>query len=253
MINHILYQFKKTWPLIIGLFIVLFLTVQCDPPVVFDQPYPLNEADLEEIPENFVGVYMCESDSSLIWISDQLIVHESYHFFQTSLARIKENENCSVEDGNMVLPGRNECIPLTYLNDSVVRGEYIVSDTLFKNKDQAVARMYQGHLVISTKLDKKEWMIHYLSPDKENLLYRSIVDRSNLKQVEKVTPMEEITTDEDKNKRYIIRPSMTEFNAIFHNKAIFIECEYLYRVKVDISSNPTLPKFKNSDLFDNNN
>ncbi|MDA9774200.1 hypothetical protein N9B82_04510 [Saprospiraceae bacterium] len=221
--------------------LVFMLFVSCEPPVVFDSPYPLGVENLEEIPTDFHGVYMCESDSSLIWISDQTIIHESYHYFQTSLERVRETDQCSIVDEMMILPGNNECIPLTYITDSIVRGEYIVSDTLFKNKKYAVARMYKGHLVINTKIEQNEWMIHYLSPDDGNLYYRSIVDKSNLKQIARITEMEDITEANSKQDRFLIKPSMKEFDALFHNEKIFIECEYLISVEMEIPPNCAYP------------
>lgn len=233
---------------LVYLIIVIAVCGSCEPPVVFNQPYPVGQPNLDEIPSVFQGVYLCESDSTLVRITGQNIIHESYYSFTSKLDELEEKEDCTIKDDQMFIKGMSECVPLKYINDSVVRGEYLMVDTLFKNKSNAFARLYKGHLILSQKLRHKEWMVHFLTPEQSDLYYRAIVDESNLSEIDQVTTMESLKDSRQDSPRYRIKPSNKEFDLLIENRRIFVECEYLIHVNLEITPNCKYPIKSNNDI-----
>ena len=228
------------------LLLILILFWSCEPPVVFDQAYPIGEADLDNIPNSFQGSFICESDSSIVHISDQLIIHESYYRFRSKLKDLEEREDCSIEDDKIFLKGMSECVPLKYINDSIVEGEYMMTDTLFKNKSHAFARLYRGHLFLSQKIKSNEWIVHFLTPDGNNLFYRAIADKSSIKEIEVITPIEKLEQADSDKPRYRITPTLKEFDLLIDSPSIFIECEYLIHINIEYIPNCKYPIRSNS-------
>ena len=210
--------------------VVLFLAA-CTPPVVFDQAYPIGEENLKEIPIHYTGSFICESDSSLLLIKKHEIVIRKENFFDLPLKYIEERDDCNIEGQEMYVSGREECIPLAFINDSTVRGTVIEHDTLFSMAVGSVARMYQGHVVLSQEINYDQWAVSFLSLEKNtDVKYRAITDETKIAHVGKITKMENITTIEDKDDRYKIKPTMKQFDELFNDEKVFIECEYLTRV-----------------------
>ena len=58
--------------LLISIFIAIVFS--CTPPVVFDTAYPTETSDLLEIPFEYQGAFICDSDSSLIIINKTNII-----------------------------------------------------------------------------------------------------------------------------------------------------------------------------------
>ena len=218
---------------IVSLIGFILLIVACTPPVVFDQAYPIGEDNLKEIPASYTGSFICESDSSLLLIKKHEIVIKKENFFNLPLKYVEERDDCKIDGQEMYVSGREECIPLEFINDSTVRGTVIEHDTLFSIGNAAVVRMYQGHVVLSQEINDDQWAVSFLSIEKNtDVKYRAITDKTKIVNVGKVTKMENITTKEDKNNRYKIKPTMKQFDELFHDEKVFIECEYLTRVFV---------------------
>lgn len=217
-----------------GLLVVVLFAVTCTPPVVFDQPYPIGKDNLSELPETYTGAFICESDSSLLLIKKHEIVIRKENYFDLPLKYVEEREDCNIDGEEMYVSGRAECIPLEFVNDSTVRGYVIEHDTLFSMGDKSVAKMYQGHLVLSQEIKDYQWAVSFLSLEKNtDIVYRAITDKSKVAEVGKVTAMEDITTKEDKNNRYKIKPTMKQFDDLMYDENVFVECEYLTRVVLD--------------------
>jgi hypothetical protein len=216
---------------VVGIIGIILLIVACTPPVVFDQAYPIGEEDLEVIPSAYMGSFICESDSSLLLIKKHEVVIRTENFFDLPLKDVDERDDCNIDGQEMYVSGREECIPLEFVNDSTVRGTIIEHDTLFSMGKSGIVRMYQGHVVMSQEIHDDQWAVSFLSLEKNtDIKYRAISDKTKIANVGKVTKMENITTKEDKNNRYKIKPTMKQFDELFNDEKVFIECEYLTRV-----------------------
>jgi len=219
---------------IIGLIFNLLVISSCTPPVVFDKAYPLGEEDLLELPTTYRGVFLCESDSALLVIEKQDITLRRENYFMLPIKEVEEREDCRIDGKQMYVEGRTECIPLEYINDSIVKGTVIERDTLFMMGESAVARMYNGHVVLSQEIKDNQWAVSLLSlEENSDIKYRAITDKTKIKNIGKITAMENITTSSDKKDRYKIQPSMRQFDELIQDEKVFVECEYLTRINLD--------------------
>jgi hypothetical protein len=224
----------KSW-IPFGLILIAFIFLDCTPPVVFDQAQPIEGQTVSEIPDAYQGLYICESDSTLIIISDQIVYAQHEHFFVISTEGLEEREDCSLMENEIYLPGKEMCIPIEYIDENTVKGYITDIDTLFIMNEGHAAKTYKGHLFLSKQLREEEWAVSMLSHDEEgNILYRSITEDSDLKGIRRITPMKDITRPTDRKRRFKITPDQKAFDRLISNNDIFIDCEYLMRVNLEV-------------------
>lgn len=213
---------------------IIFIIVQCAPPVVFDQPYPPNENDLSQIPEKYHGVYMCESDSTLVFIDKRIIYAREAYYFEDTIANIEAYEDCTLIDDKLIINETQEEIPIEFVDDNVIRGYFIEQDTLFDITDEVHARTYKQDLIISKAFKEGEYALFILSADaNNNIVYRAINEATDLDLFGEITDMTALETDENEPPRYVVSPSLVEFERLFESENIFIECDYLIRIKFE--------------------
>jgi len=229
---------------LVGVMAMLFTISACSPPVIFDKAYPLEVENLKAIPSSYTGVFICESDSALLIISQHDITLRKENYFMLPLKDVEEREDCKIVGEQMYVTGRSECIPLEFINDSIVKGTVVEHDTLFLMGEKSIARIYQGHVVLSQEVEDGQWAVSLLSlEDNKDIKYRAITDKTKIKNVSKITSMENITTIDDKRDRYKIRPSMVQFDELLNDDKVFIECEYLTRINLEtVPSKPIILK-----------
>ena len=217
------------------LLLMIIIVTACTPPVVFDQAQPIDGESVNEIPASYQGLYVCESDSTLIIISDHIVYAQHEHYFIISTEGLEEREDCSLIENEVYLPGKDMCIPIEYIDEKTVKGYITDIDTLFIMDVNHVAKSYRGHLFLSKKLDNQEWAVSMLSHDETgNLLYRGITEDSDFRGINRITPMKEITRPSDRKRRFKITPDQTAFDLLINDPDIFIDCEYLMRVNLEV-------------------
>lgn len=215
-------------------FILLLFLSSCLSPVVFDDAYPKGEESLNSIPDFVQGIFMCESDSTIISITDHGIYAWDVNYFEESIERINERETCTLIENEIYFEELQECVPVDFISEDSVKGEFITIDTLFEMSSKDIVKLYKGSVVLSHKLSKEKWVISLLSLDAHNnVYYRAINENSELESLAEITNMEQIDVDRNKEPIYRIKPSKAEFEKIFDRDDIFIVCEYLMRVNLE--------------------
>ncbi len=210
------------------------MVFSCTPPVVFDSAYPTDASDLGEIPFEYQGAFICESDSSLIIIDKTDIIIRKEEYFRLSLKNVEEKEGCLISGNNMYVDNREECIPIVFENDSIVRGTVIENDTLFRMEPGSVARMYKGNVVISQEIEKGLWAVNLLSLEESgDVIYKAITDKTKISNVQHITTTKELPTTKRNQPKYKVRPTMGEFDEMMKDDKVFITCDYLTRVNLE--------------------
>jgi len=218
---------------IIG-FATLLMLVSCVPNVLFQEAVPPGVDAINEVPENFQGVFVCESDSSRIYADRFVVYNESYHMFVTAIDRVNETENCSIVAGGLYLPGRKECIPFEYIGEDSIQAKVYSIDTLFSFKDTEVMKLYKGRLFMNYQNDQNEWITYMISPMEDGAMNWEIIDVPD-----KVHTVEEITHDyktrknEDDETMYIIKPTLVEFDRILQ-KGYSSQCDILTPINFEL-------------------
>ncbi len=217
------------------LFISIIVFASCESAVVFQDAMPPGVEAITEVPELFHGVYVCESDSSRIYIEKYDAVQESFYEFVTSIMRVRETEDCSIVAGGLYLPGRKECIPFEYINEDSISAKVYELDTLFSFQNDEIAKFYNGHLFLNKQNEEQNWITRMLTPQQGgSLILELITVPDNKRKVEEITidySTREIKKD---NIQYIINPTLVEFERIL-DKEYTLECDILHPVNLEIT------------------
>jgi|GEM_PF-1941892 len=220
-------------------FIAIILIAACSPPVVFNKPFPPNEDNLTSIPEKYHGLYMCESDSTLVVINDAVIYARQPYYFEERIADLVEFEECQYINGEIIMNETGEVVPVEDMGDGWVRGHFIEQDTLFQIGEYAIARPYDGSLLLSKSFKKGEWAVYGLTKDSRgDVIYRAINEGTDLELVDDISSLIQLEKEDvDDPPRYMVNPTLVEFDRMFRNELIYIECEKLIRVRFEELSN----------------
>lgn len=222
---------------LISCFIVLMAIQSCEPPVVFEEPYLNDVAALKSFPDNFQGIYACQSDSTIILINDHTIYAESLVFFEESISKLSAKDNCTLIGDEIYISDIQECIPFEYISEDSIRGHYYLVDSLFHISSLNAVKPFKGHLVLIQYFSQDDWVLSLLSLDEDyNISFRTITENSDLDKLSQITNMEKVDNNRNSKPTYRVRPTKTEFEQIFEDYEIFIECEYLIRVNLENDS-----------------
>lgn len=212
----------------------VFWVAACTPPVVFNTAYPTDGNDLTEIPLEYQGAFICDSDSSIIIIQSSTIAIRKEQFFRLPLKHVEEKENCMINGDEMYVNDRKECIPIVFENDSIVRGTVIEVDTLFNIAPGSLARLYKGHVVLSQEVAKDKWAINLLTlQENGDVIYRAITDKTEVNKVSRITTTQKLEKKKKNGPKYLVKPTMAEFDELINNEKVFIICDYLSRINLE--------------------
>ena len=215
--------------------IPLLFLLACEPAVVFKDAMPPEVEAINTIPEQFHGVYMCESDSSRIYIERDHAVQESYYQFVTSIERVRESEDCSIVAGGLYLPGRKECIPFEWINEDSITARVYELDTLMQFADDEVVKYYKGHLFLNKLSDDNHWVTWMLTPQEDgSLLFELIEVPDNKRKVQEITIDYETIQKDEETVQYVINPTLVEFDRIL-DKDYVRECDILRPINFENS------------------
>lgn len=195
--------------------ILIISLVSCKPKVLFINSMPPVIDALTEIPAEFQGVFICESDSARIYSERKVIYEESYYEFTTTLDKIEETEHCSVVAGGLYLPGRKECLPFKYLNEDTIVAQIYEIDTLFDITKDEVAKLYKGRLFLNLKSAQHEWVTFMITPQLDgSMLWEIITIPDSIKDIENVSHDYYTKMDKDSVPQHILNPTLMEFDKI---------------------------------------
>ena len=211
--------------------ITLVLFVGCIPNVLFKEALPPDIQAISEFPIEMIGTYVCESDGNIIEITKEAIIKEEYYTVTMPITEIGQSETCAIVDGSLHIEGRQECIPFTYVSEDTISAQVFDLDTLFSTQT-SVLKMYRGHLFVNTLGSDKAWITFMVSHGKYgDLIWKLILVPDEIEQINEITSdVSIVKSEEDKMEKYIINPSLKEFDYIL-NKDFTIECEQLTPIR----------------------
>ena len=216
------------------LYFISIIVVSCTSPVVFDDAYPTKTQLLKDIPDDYQGAFMCESNSTVITINDKQILALEYVFFQENIEKLEERTACTLIDDEIYLDEIEDCIPIEYVGEDSIKGEYVRIDTLFDIFKGHIVKPLKGNLILSQKMETKEYILSVLSRDEYgNVMYRAINENSDLDQLADITNMKQISVDRNNEPIFKVKPTQKEFEEILAHPEIFIVCEYLIRINLE--------------------
>lgn len=207
--------------------------ISCDSNVVFDEAMPSHVEALKVIPEEFQGIYLCSSDSSMLYAHENVIFIESYFQFYTTLDQVNETEDCTIIDNSLYLPGRAECAPFTYVSEDTISVKVIFLDTMFGFRKFEQAKFYKGRLFFNLLDNNGNWTSFMVSPIEGGGLSFVMIDLTNdlegLKEL-KYKELLEKKVGTDKKNQYLIHPTLIEFDNLLERELTPI-CDSLIPIK----------------------
>lgn len=187
----------------------------------YQEPQPINDSELNSIPNKFIGLYVNE-DSIYLNVSKRMIAEESFFKF-----RIHKNSLDSLSNELIKINGKykfkNET---TFLEDKIIGDSIEFSqkeiDTLFVFSDKQKAKRINGKLVLSDK-DSVYWQTKLVFLDKNKLTIKYLYSNNDLKKMDSITKIKSKQLD---STSYLISPTRAEFKSFFQVKDFGYDIKY---------------------------
>ena len=187
----------------------------------FENPQPINDAELSKIPNKFQGLFM-SSDSVFLNIKENIILEENLYRFKFPLKDMDSLKNEFVfSNGKCISKDKKEVYDYRQLKDSI---EFLHNriDTFFIFSDSNKAKRFDGKLVLNYK-DSIYWTIKSIQLDKNSLKIKYIYSEEDLKRIDSLTKVKSTMLD---SSSFIIKPSRNELKHILNLKKLGGEFEY---------------------------
>lgn len=211
--------------------IVIIFWVSCEPPVIFKSPQPEGIQQLTAFSPEFRGTYTCESDSSVVIISEDVVYKTEWFDFMVTQNRIDQDPNFEKIGKFLFVKDVGKCT-INKIEDDIVYVTAQLADTLFLlDGEECILKSYKGHQVMSLKLLDESYEVIILSLDADaNLELKMATLPGELEQLEKITTVKDVSSEDVE--QYKINPSLMEFDEILKQELVFETCEYFKRVKI---------------------
>jgi len=187
----------------------------------FENPQPINDAELSKIPNKFQGLFM-NSDSLYLNVKDSMILKESYDKFRfpkSDFDSIKLNFD-KVGD-KYISKFNKDVFDCKYFKDSIEFTNKRI-DTFFIFSDRNKAKRFDGKLVLNYK-DSIYWKVKSIRLENNSLKIKYIYSEEDLKRIDSLTKVKSTMLD---SSSFIIKPSRNEFKRILNLKKLGGEFEY---------------------------
>lgn len=187
----------------------------------FENPQPINEAELSKIPNKFQGLFV-SSDSVYLNIKENIILKERFYklkFHNKDMDSL--NKGFIISNGKCISKDDNEVFDYRQLKDSIELSKKEV-DTFFIFSNSQKAKRISGQLVLNTK-DSIFWKIKLINLDKNSLKIKYIYSDDDLKRMDSVTKVKSTMID---SSSFIIKPSQREFKNIINLKHLGEDIQY---------------------------
>lgn len=219
------------WFFYIALVIGFLVIVSCDSPVGFTEAQPSNASDLSTLPGAYQGMYICESDNTLVKVEGKVIYSEYTEVALIPMSYITEREECTIVNDTLYIEGQKECVKVTYPKEGFIAAAKVTRDTIFRITPFQKARMYKGNLILSQVTENELWTIAILELDEyAGIRYRAIIDDSDLTALSNITNLTKVAIKNANHPYYKVSPKEVELDQLFKDESIFIDCDYFSRV-----------------------
>lgn len=173
---------------------------------LFENPQPINDSELNSIPNKFHGIYV-NSDSTYLNINDDLIFTENqikYRIHKSEIDSLKQD--FTIVNGKYISKDAKEVFDSKFIGDSIELSFKNI-DTIFNFSDLQKAKRINGDLILNKK-DSIYWKVKLLSLNKNTITIKELYSENDLKSLDSITKIHSKKID---SQSYIISPSRSEF------------------------------------------
>lgn len=187
----------------------------------FENPQPINDAELSKIPGKFQGLFM-NPDSVYVNVQENLILKEYYNKFRFHKKDFDSIKMDFDKVGDRYISKLNKDVfECKYFKDSIEFSNKQI-DTFFVFSDSQKAKRFDGKLVLNYK-DSVFWTINSIRLEKNILKIKYMYLEEDLKRIDSLTKVKSTMID---SSSFIIRPSRNEFKRILNLKHLGSDLEY---------------------------
>lgn len=212
------------------LILIALFFLNCESPVVFSSPQPVDEPELLSVPQEYRGIYWCEVDSIVLYIEEKIIYKEKKLESKFSVSEIDTSSSLLFKENLLYSEELKEWFPATQENNTII-ATITLKDTLFMKQKGQVLKSFKGHLILNEQVEKDLWEVMVFSLKHQDVLSIAMANiPDNLEELEQITPIEKLKTDENKNPVQIkIAPSQAEFDQILSKGLLFNNACYEFK------------------------
>jgi len=210
--------------------VLLFLVGSCEDSVTFEQPQPLSQPDLNSIPSKLQGSYFSEDDSTYLTITDAVMIEWVDMEFETPVDSLDDldidsTQIVSQSDDLTVVEDEDYKLEINIREESA-HVSLAYRDTIFQLSDQHVLRRYKGHYFLNYK-QESDWKVRLLRLKRRQLSFSKVRKPEDISELQQITDIQEIKSDDGKVKGYKLNPSKRELRKLM--KHSFSETEVYMR------------------------
>lgn len=214
------------------LFLVSLLFISCKESIpfgnnyYFNQPQPINDSEINSIPNKYLGLYV-NADSSYLNVSKIMITEESFNKFRihkNSLDSI--NDELVRENGKYRFKNDDTFLEHKQIGDSIEFSQKYI-DTFFIFSDKQKAKRINGKLVLNVK-DSLYWQSKLVYLEKDELIIKYLYSEEDLKKMDSITKIKSQKID---STTYLISPSRREFKRFFEVNNFGYDTKYKKVIK----------------------
>jgi len=138
-------------------FAALLFISSCGPGVTFEDPQPSGSENIEKFPVHLRGMYLSNSDSSILTVTDKALIRK-YDF--TMVTAKKDLDTASTLNGDTVLISKTtgERMKVNVLNDSIYL-HFVSVDTFFRISESNVLRKMKGKYFLNYAYGDNSWSV----------------------------------------------------------------------------------------------
>jgi hypothetical protein len=188
----------------------------------FQNPQPINDSELNSIPNKFQGIYR-NSDSTFLKITKNAIFEQSsfkIRLHKNQLDSLKQE--FTIENGKYITKDKKEVYNSKSVGDSIELSSKN-TDTIFIFSNSQKAKRINGCLVLNQK-DSIFWTLRLISLNKNKLIIKHLYSNDDLNKMDSLTKVHSKSID---STSFVISPSRREFSDFFELKNFGFDQEYI--------------------------
>ena len=196
---------------------LLLLVGSCEDSVTFEQPQPINQPDLSSIPTKLQGSYFSKDDSTYLTITEVSIIDWADMVLNTLTDSLDDLE---IDSSQIVSQTRERTILQDdqYKLDIKIRGDsafvsLFYRDTIFEISQEHVLRRFKGHYFLNYE-QPTDWKVRLLRMKGGKLSFSKVRKPEDIADLEQITEVEEIRSEDGKVKGYKLNPSKRELRKL---------------------------------------
>jgi hypothetical protein len=193
----------------------------CQPPVVFGEPQPVGVESISSIPESYMGIYWCKTDSVSLFVDDKAFIKSKELLVSMTIEEIEADSDLELQNGKIYVRSLGQYFPIENKGDTLI-STIIIKDTLFLIGPDQILKPFKGYLILNTKLDENLWGVMVVSHEGEGILSLAYAELpENLSVLDSITPVETLAKKDNIETQILIRPTREEFEQILKNRMLF--------------------------------